>query len=71
MNTARPSSAGQRFLAGFQRLHVGDQQFVGHDRAGAEHLGAADGDAGGILVDNAGNQVSVGRSASNWVTGLI
>jgi hypothetical protein len=42
-----------------ERLQVGDEHVVRHDRAGAEHLGAADGDARLILVDHARHQVVV------------
>ena len=48
---------GEVLLAGLQRLQVGDEHLVRHDRTGAEHLGAADGDAAGVLVDDARDQV--------------
>ena len=45
------------FFTRLQRLQIGDQHLVGHDRGRSEHLGAADGDAGGILVDDARDEV--------------
>ena len=47
----------QGFLARFQRLQIGDEHLVGHDRAGAEHLGAADGQSGGVLIDDLRDQL--------------
>jgi hypothetical protein len=44
-------------LAGLQRLAGAYVDFVRHDRAGGEQLGAADGDAGGVFVDDVRNQV--------------
>ena len=38
-------------------MQIGDEDFVRHDRRCAEHLGAANGDAGRILVDDARDQI--------------
>ncbi len=45
-------------LAARQRLVVRREQLVRHDRRGSEHLGAADGDAGVVLVDHGGDEVT-------------
>jgi hypothetical protein len=45
------------FLARLERLQVGDEYLVGHDRGRAQHLGAADRDAGRILVDDARHEI--------------
>ena len=50
---------GERLLAGLERLQIGDEHFVGHDRGGAEHLGAADGDAARILIDDPRHQILI------------
>ena len=39
------------FLARPERLAGAHEQLIGHDRAGGKQLGAATGDAGGVLVD--------------------
>jgi hypothetical protein len=46
--------AGKRqiLFARFERLQIGDEHLVRHDRRRAEHLGAANGDAGRIFVDH-------------------
>ena len=43
-----------------QRLDAGDEHLVGHDGRGPQHLGAADGQAGRVLVDDAGGEERVG-----------
>jgi hypothetical protein len=45
-----------------QRLHIGNEHLVGHDRGGAEHLRAPDGDAPGVLIDYGCDQI-VGLTA--------
>ena len=50
MASGRRERDGEALLARLQRLQVRDQDLLGHDRAGAEHLGAAHGHAFRILV---------------------
>ena len=50
---------GERLLAGLERLQIGDEHFVGHDRGGAEHLGAADGDAARVFIDDPRHQILI------------
>jgi len=51
--------AGERqsLFAFFQRLQVRHEHFIGHDRAGAQHLRATDGDAFAVLVDDGRHQI--------------
>src|SRR4030088_2418851 len=48
---ARSSSPGRNWL------QISDQELVGHDRGGAEHLGAAHRDAGAVLIDQPGDEI--------------
>ena len=47
------------FLARLQGLEIGDQDLIRHDRAGAEHLGAAHRDPARILVDELRDQLVI------------
>ncbi len=47
---------GVVLIAGLQRLDAGDEDFIGHDAAGRQHLGAAHRNALCILIHHAGGQ---------------
>ena len=51
---------GVGLVAGLQRLKAGHQQLVGHHAAGRQHLGAVNGDALAILVDDRSDELLVG-----------
>src|SRR5262245_52834238 len=48
---------GQRLLARLEGLQVGYQNLVGHNRTGAQQLGAANRNACGVLIDDASDEI--------------
>ena len=48
---------GKGLLAGFERLQIGNKHLVGHDRARAQHFGAADRQSRSVLIDDLRNQL--------------
>ena len=55
-----------RLVAGLQCLKAGHEQFVRHDATGRQHLGATNGDAIGVFVDDRGDKLRVGLIAGGF-----